>query len=111
MALAVSAAAKAGYPGFCPDAGLINRYDPGARLSSHQDKNERDFCNPIVSVSLALPATFQFGGSQRSDPVAKYALHHGDVFVWGGPSRLFCHGVLVTFPPISGPLRTGIFHL
>ena len=91
--LAAAAAAEAGYPGFCPDACLINRYEPGARLSLHQDKNERDFASPIVSVSLGLPATFQFGGLKRSDPVKKFALRHGDVAVWGGPSRLCYHGV------------------
>jgi len=92
--LAADAAEEAGYPGFVPDACLINRYEPGARLSLHQDRNERDFANPIVSVSLGLPATFQFGGLARTDPVTKYALRHGDVVVWGGPSRLFYHGVL-----------------
>jgi alkylated DNA repair protein (DNA oxidative demethylase) len=91
--LAVAAATKAGYRKFCPDACLINRYKPGARLSLHQDKNERDFANPIVSVSLGLPATFQFGGLRRNDPVRKFALKHGDVAVWGGPSRLCYHGV------------------
>jgi alkylated DNA repair protein (DNA oxidative demethylase) len=91
--LAVAAATKAGYPDFVPDACLINRYEPGARLSLHQDKNERDFANPIVSVSLGLPATFQFGGQKRNDPVRKFALRHGDVAVWGGPSRLCYHGV------------------
>ncbi|MDH7785477.1 alkylated DNA repair protein (DNA oxidative demethylase) [Ochrobactrum sp. 19YEA23] len=91
--LAVDAATKAGYPDFRPDACLINRYEPGARLSLHQDKNERDFANPIVSVSLGLPATFQFGGLKRNDAVKKYELRHGDVAVWGGPSRLFYHGV------------------
>ncbi|WP_354044175.1 DNA oxidative demethylase AlkB [Devosia sp. UYZn731] len=93
MSLAVEAATEAGYPDFRPDACLINRYEPGARLSLHQDKNERDFANPIVSVSLGLPAIFQFGGLKRTDPVRKYALHHGDVAVWGGPSRLFYHGI------------------
>jgi alkylated DNA repair protein (DNA oxidative demethylase) len=91
--LAVTTATEAGYPKFCPDACLINRYEPGARLSLHQDKNERDFANPIVSVSLGLPATFQFGGLKRNDPVKKFALRHGDVAVWGGPSRLCYHGV------------------
>lgn len=94
LALAIAAATRAGYPDFIPDACLINRYEPGAKLSLHQDKDERDFTNPIVSVSLGLPAMFQFGGLQRSDPIRKYALHHGDVVVWGGPSRLFYHGVL-----------------
>ncbi len=91
--LATEAAAAAGYAGFVPDACLINRYEPGARLSLHQDRNERDFDNPIVSVSLGLPATFQFGGLNRTDPVRKIPLRHGDVVVWGGPSRLFFHGV------------------
>jgi DNA oxidative demethylase len=91
--LATSAAAEAGYPNFVPDACLINRYEPGARLTLHQDKNERDFSNPIVSVSLGLPATFHFGGLKRNDPVRKFALRHGDVAVWGGPSRLRYHGV------------------
>jgi DNA oxidative demethylase len=92
-ALATAAAAEAGYLDFVPDACLINRYEPGARLSLHQDKNEGDFAQPIVSVSLGLPATFQFGGLARTDPVKKFALRHGDVAVWGGPSRLFFHGV------------------
>ncbi|MEJ5022035.1 DNA oxidative demethylase AlkB [Ochrobactrum vermis] len=92
--LAQSAASEAGYPDFAPDACLINRYEPGAKLSLHQDKDEQDFNNPIVSVSLGLPATFQFGGLKRTDPIAKYILHHGDVVVWGGPSRLYYHGIL-----------------
>lgn len=92
--LAESTADEAGYADFVPDACLINRYEPGAKMSLHQDKDEKDFKNPIVSVSLGLPATFQFGGLQRSDPVRKFVLHHGDVVVWGGPSRLFYHGIL-----------------
>ena len=92
--LAAQAAAEAGYPDFMPDACLVNRYQPGARLSLHQDRNERDFAAPIVSVSLGLPAVFQFGGLQRNDAVRRIALHHGDVVVWGGPSRLRYHGVL-----------------
>jgi DNA oxidative demethylase len=91
--LAVATATEAGYPKFRPDGCLINRYEPGALLSLHQDKNERDFSNPIVSVSLGLPATFQFGGLKRNDPVKKFALRHGDIAVWGGPSRLRYHGV------------------
>jgi DNA oxidative demethylase len=91
--LALSAAKNAGYAEFRPDACLINRYQPGARLSLHQDKNERNFAQPIVSVSLGLPATFQFGGRKRSDPVKTFALRHGDVAVWGGPSRLCYHGI------------------
>ena len=79
--------------GFAPDACLINRYEPGARMSLHQDKDERDFGAPIVSVSLGLPATFLFGGIKRSDKPRRFRLEHGDIAVWGGPSRLFFHGV------------------
>ncbi len=93
LALAGAAAEAAGYAGFRPDACLINRYAPGARLSLHQDRNERDFRHPIVSVSLSLPATFLFGGLKRTDPVRRFALRHGDVAVWGGPSRLSFHGI------------------
>jgi DNA oxidative demethylase len=92
-ALAVQAAERAGFPGFSPDACLINRYEPGARMSLHQDRDEQDFENPIVSVSLGLPAIFLFGGLKRSDKPNRYRLEHGDVVVWGGPSRLFFHGV------------------
>jgi alkylated DNA repair protein (DNA oxidative demethylase) len=91
--LAAEAAAAAGYPRFDPDSCLFNRYAPGTRLSLHQDQDEQDFSQPIVSVSLGLPATFLFGGPKRADPTAKYPMFHGDVAVWGGPSRLFFHGV------------------
>ena len=94
LQLAAEAAAQAGYPGFEPDACLVNRYVPGAKLSLHQDRDERDFGAPIVSVSLGLPAVFLFGGLKRGDPARRVALRHGDVVVWGGPSRLRFHGVL-----------------
>ena len=93
LKLATSAAAKAGFPGFQPDACLVNRYEPGTRLSLHQDRNERDFSQPIVSVSLGLPATFLFGGLKRADKTTRIPLNHGDVVVWGGPTRLRYHGV------------------
>jgi alkylated DNA repair protein (DNA oxidative demethylase) len=91
--LARDAAEAGGFTGFAPDACLINRYVPGAKMSLHQDKDETDFSAPIVSVSLGLPATFLFGGLKRSDKTQRYRLTHGDVVVWGGPSRLFYHGV------------------
>jgi alkylated DNA repair protein (DNA oxidative demethylase) len=97
--LAEAAAAQAGFPGFAPDACLINRYQPGARLSLHQDRNERDMDAPIVSVSLGIAAMFQFGGHERTDKTRRVPLFHGDVAVWGGPDRLRYHGVL--------PLRDG----
>jgi len=100
MDLAWRAAADAGYAGFTPDACLINRYAPGAKLSLHQDRDEADFTAPIVSVSLGLPATFLFGGSRRADWPQRIVLLHGDVVVWGGPARLFYHGV--------APLKDGV---
>jgi alkylated DNA repair protein (DNA oxidative demethylase) len=91
--LAADAADDAGFNGFEPEACLINRYVPGAKLSLHQDKDELDFDAPIVSVSLGLPAIFLFGGPKRADKPNRYRLEHGDVVVWGGPSRLSFHGV------------------
>ncbi len=91
--LAARAAAVGGWSGFEPDVCLINRYEPGARMSLHQDKDERDFDAPIVSVSLGLPATFLFGGLARNERPGRLPLLHGDVLVWGGPARLLFHGV------------------
>jgi DNA oxidative demethylase len=99
-ALARSAASAAGFPSFDPDACLINRYEPGSRLTLHQDKNERDFTQPIVSVSLGLPATFLFGGMERSEKTVRIPVDHGDVLVWGGPARLRYHGI--------NPLKEGV---
>lgn len=93
LELATRAAQIAGYAGFKPDACLINRYLPGAKMGLHQDKDEKDFSAPIISVSLGLPAIFLFGGSKRTDPTQVLQLQHGDVVVWGGPSRLFYHGI------------------
>jgi alkylated DNA repair protein (DNA oxidative demethylase) len=93
LSLAMRAAAVAGFANFLPDACLINRYVPGAKLSLHQDKNETDFTAPIVSVSLGLPAKFLFGGLRRNDRVTRVELGHGDVVVWGRSARLAYHGV------------------
>ena len=93
MSLAARAAAAGGFHAFEPDACLVNRYEPGARLSLHQDKNEHDFRAPIVSVSLGLPAVFLFGGLRRTDRPRRVRLESGDVAVWGGPARLVFHGV------------------
>ncbi|MGC2660117.1 MAG: DNA oxidative demethylase AlkB, partial [Bryobacteraceae bacterium] len=98
--LARSAAQAAGFEGFNPDACLVNRYVPRARLTPHQDKDECEFSAPIVSVSLGLPAVFLFGGNLRKDKQRRIPLRHGDVVVWGGPARLFHHGVL--------PLKDGL---
>jgi alkylated DNA repair protein (DNA oxidative demethylase) len=92
-ALAARAASAAGFAGYTPDSCLINRYEPGARLTLHQDRNERDFAEPIVSVSLGLPATFLWGGTERKNRPRRLPLASGDVVVWGGPSRLVFHGI------------------
>jgi len=92
--LARAAADAAGFAAFVPDACLVNQYAPGTRLTLHQDRNERDFRQPIVSVSLGLPAVFLWGGHKRSEKPVRIALEHGDVAVWGGPARLRFHGVM-----------------
>ena len=94
MDFAIRAAAEAGFPGFAPDSCLINLYAPGAKLGLHQDKEEHDLRAPVVSLSLGLPATFLWGGFERAGSPERYRLVHGDVLVWGGPSRLRYHGVL-----------------
>jgi alkylated DNA repair protein (DNA oxidative demethylase) len=96
--LARDAARDAGFEDYAPDVCLVNRYEPGTRLTLHQDQDERDHHSPIVSVSLGLPGTFLFGGLSRKDPQRRVPLVHGDVVVWGGPARMRYHGVL----PIRG---------
>lgn len=106
--LAQRAAREAGYADFNPDTCLINRYVPGAKMSLHQDKDEQNLRAPIVSVSLGLPALFLFGGATRTSATQRCLLEHGDVVVWGGPSRLFYHGILPLKPgnhPLTGELR------
>jgi alkylated DNA repair protein (DNA oxidative demethylase) len=109
--LAREAAAAAGFAGFEPDACLINRYAPGARMGLHQDKNERDMGQPIVTVSLGLPATFLFGGPRREDRAQRLPVTHGAVVAWGGPARLYFHGVLPVkdgHHPQLGPQRISL---
>lgn len=109
--LAISAATEAGFANFLPDACLINRYAPGARLTLHQDKDEADFNAPIVSVSLGLPAVFLFGGLTRKDRPRRLLLESGDVAVWGGPARLAYHGVAPLADgdhPLTGPFRINL---
>jgi len=111
VALAARAAAAAGFLDFAPDACLINRYAPAARLSLHQDKNERDFDSPIVSVSLGLPAVFLFGGARRADRPRRVRLDSGDVVAWGGPARLAFHGVTALADgddPLTGRCRINL---
>ncbi|MCW2351725.1 DNA oxidative demethylase AlkB [Sphingobium sp. B12D2B] len=106
--LARSAASAAGFDGFAPEACLVNRYEPGAKLSLHQDRDERNLDQPIVSVSLGVEATFLWGGASRADRARRIWLRHGDVVVWGGPARLSFHGVDTlarSEHPLTGALR------
>lgn len=106
--LAREAAESAGYAGFTPEACLINRYAPGSRLTLHQDRDEAQYDQPIVSVSLGVPATFLWGGTERRDRTRRVPLQHGDVVVWGGPSRLHFHGIAdlkQSEHPLTGALR------
>jgi alkylated DNA repair protein (DNA oxidative demethylase) len=107
-ALARSAASAAGFEGFAPEACLVNRYEPGAKLSLHQDRDEQNLDQPIVSVSLGLAATFLWGGQSRGDRTKRIQVRHGDVVVWGGPARLTFHGVDALARgehPLTGPCR------
>ena len=108
LELAQAAAETAGFADFAPEACLINRYEPGARLSLHQDRDERNLDQPIVSVSLGVDATFLWGGAARGARARRIVLRHGDVVVWGGRSRLNFHGVDVLADhhhPLTGSLR------
>ena len=109
--LAVRAAGESGFTHYDPDACLINRYLAGAKLSLHQDRDEKDAWAPIVSVSLGLPAVFLWGGKHRSDPVRRIRLENGDVAVWGGPARFVYHGVAPLKDgqhPLTGPARVNL---
>lgn len=106
--LAQRAAQEAGFRSFVPDSCLINRYQPGARMSLHQDMDERDLTAPIVSVSLGLPAIFLWGGLHRTIRPRRHQVLHGDVVVWGGASRMIFHGVDVLKNgqhPATGDIR------
>jgi alkylated DNA repair protein (DNA oxidative demethylase) len=108
LTLAGRAAEAAGYASFVPDACLVNRYATGARMGLHQDKDERDFAQPIVSVSLGLTATFLWGGLRRADATRRIDLANGDIVVWGGPTRRAYHGVAPLksgTDPLTGPVR------
>ncbi|PCI61603.1 MAG: DNA oxidative demethylase AlkB [Methylophilaceae bacterium] len=109
--LAQQAALQGGYKDFIPDTCLVNVYEVGSKMGLHQDKDEQDFSQPIVSVSLGIPAIFLFGGAKRSDKTTKLTLTHGDVVVWGGASRWFYHGVNPIKPdqhPVLGKVRCNL---
>jgi alkylated DNA repair protein (DNA oxidative demethylase) len=90
--MARSAAAAAGYAGFTPDSCLINRYNPDTTSALHRD-GEKDTSQPVVTISVGVSVSFMWGGNERTDRTKPHLLTHGDVMVFGGPSRLFYHGV------------------
>ena len=109
--LARRATAAAEFSSFTPDVCLVNRYEPGTRLSLHQDRDEHDYHQPIISVSLGIPAVFLFGGAERSERPRRIRVENGDVAVWGGPARLFYHGVAPLkpgFDPLLGNCRINL---
>ena len=109
--IARRSAAEAGFAHYDPDACLINRYAAGAKLSLHQDRDEKDKWSPIVSISLGLPAVFLWGGKRRSDPVRRLRLENGDIVVWGGPARFVYHGILPLKDgehPLTGNVRINL---
>lgn len=106
--LAAEAAALGGFPGFEPDACLVNRYVPGAQMGAHRDWDELDKRHPIVSVSIGLPALFLWYGAKRQGKPIVTPVEDGDVVVWGGSARAGYHGVRKLPPgahPAAGALR------
>jgi alkylated DNA repair protein (DNA oxidative demethylase) len=90
---AKDAAAKLGFANFRPDCCLVNRYQPDAKMSLHRDTDEADAFQPIVSVSLGVPAVFLWGGLARAERPRRIGLASGDVVAWGGPARFVYHGI------------------
>ncbi len=105
--LAIALAAQAGWANFNPDACLVNRYDLGAKMGLHQDQDEQDFRQPIVSLSIGASCQFLIGGLQRKDPVYKMQLHDGDALVWGNAARRVFHGVESVFPTAVSSMANG----
>ena len=109
--LARRTAAAGGFEAYDPDVCLINRYEPGTKLSLHKDKDEEDPVAPIVSVSLGLPAVFLWGGEHRGDKTRRIRVENGDVAVWGGPARFVYHGVALLADgehPLTGGCRLNL---
>ena len=105
---AIRCGVRAGFPLFRPDSCHVNRYQAGTKLGLHQDRHECDLSQPIVSISFGLECVFLLGGLERTDKTKRLLLEHGDVLVWGGPSRMRFHGVLPLKPghhPLTGPYR------
>ena len=97
------AAAYGSADDYAPDVALVNFYDASAKMGLHQDKDERSLA-PVVSLSLGDACVFRFGNTEtRGKPYTDVELHSGDLFVFGGPSRLAYHGVPRTLPGTADP--------
>jgi alkylated DNA repair protein (DNA oxidative demethylase) len=90
-----------------PEACLVNHYAAGTKMGLHQDRDERAFDFPVLSISLGDEARFRLGGTNRNAPTRAFMLRSGDVFIFGGPSRLAFHGVDRIFPGSSALLAEG----
>jgi alkylated DNA repair protein (DNA oxidative demethylase) len=88
-----------------PEACLINYYDPTAKMGLHQDRDEREFSAPVLSISLGDDCLFRVGGVKRDDPTTSFRLSSGDVVVIGGEGRLAFHGVDRIYPGTSMLLK------
>jgi len=91
------------WPAFTPDACLINFYEPGAKMGLHQDRDEKDFAHPIVTVCLGDDADFLVGGPKRADKTVPVVVGSGDVMIMGGAGRLYFHAIRKIYPG-TGPL-------
>ena len=109
--LAIKAAMEAGILNFNPDSCLINHYPIGISMGSHQDKEERDFSWPIVSVSMGLSAVFQIFGKTRSGVELEILLEDGDVLILAGPARLYYHGVKPVKADLMQPNLTDRYNM
>jgi DNA oxidative demethylase len=90
-----------------PEACLINVYAPTARMGLHQDRDEKDFSVPVLSLSLGDTCLFRVGGKRRSDPTRSLRLASGDAVLLGGEARLAFHGVDRIMPGTSTLLPEG----
>jgi alkylated DNA repair protein (DNA oxidative demethylase) len=88
---------------YAPDTALVNFYDGSARMGMHQDKDEKSLA-PVVSLSIGDRCLFRIGNTDnRGRPYTDVRLGSGDLFVFGGPSRLAYHAVPKVYPGTAGP--------
>jgi DNA oxidative demethylase len=96
----------ADYP-HSPEACLVNFYNADAKMGLHQDRDEKDFTAPVVSISLGDTALFRWGSTTRGGKTQSVKLESGDVLVMGGESRLCFHGIDRVYLGTSNLLKDG----